>query len=94
MKIIETEPFKIQRDAIVWYIAKDKKSAALNFAKELKQIVNNLKSFPYKYRPSKYYKDDSIRDMIFNGYTIVYRVKEEKNIIEVLVIFNKNLPAA
>ena len=103
MQIIETDLFKEQRDEIVFYIAKDKKGAALKFAKdkkgaalkfakELKKSVNTLSDFPYKCRPSVYYNDENIRDMIFMGYSIIYRVNKEKNVIEILEIFNQNLP--
>jgi len=91
LKILETEQFKQQRDFSVRYIANNKKSAALKFAKELKKSVNNLSSFPYKYRKSYYYKDESIRDMTFKGYTIIYRIDETKELIEILEIFHKNL---
>ncbi len=92
MKIFETEPFKIQRDFIVRYIANDKKSAAIKFAKDLKKSINNLVSFPYKYRKSNYYENENVRDMTFKGYSIIYRVKEDEKSIEILEIFNKNLP--
>ncbi len=92
MKIIETELFTKQRDSIVFYIAQDKKSAALNFAKELKKSVNNLINFPYKYRKSFYYQDENIRDMIFGGYSIIYRINIPKDTIELLEVFNQNLP--
>ena len=92
MKIIETTLFTKQRDMIVFYIADDKKSAALEFAKQLKTSVNTLKKFPYKCRKSIYYEDKTIRDMTFKGYSVIYRVLESQNSIEILEIFNKNLP--
>ena len=92
MLIIETKLFQIQRDAVVEYIAKDKKNAAIRFAKELKKQVNNLTNFPYKFRTTNYYKDDNIRAMIFKGYTVIYRISQEKELIEILEIFNKNTP--
>jgi plasmid stabilization system protein ParE len=92
MQIIETELFTKQRDDIVFYIAKDKKSVALNFAKELKKAVNNLTNFPYKYRQSYYYQDENIRDMTFSGYSIIYRINIARDVIEILEIFNQNLP--
>ena len=92
MKIIETKLFKRKRDNIVYYIASDNKTAAIKFAKKLKIAVNNLVTFPYKYRKSYYYDNENIRDMIFKSYTIIYKINEQKNIIEILEIFNQNLP--
>ena len=92
MTIIETPLFKEQRDKIIFYIVEDKKSAGLKFAKDLKISVNGLSHFPYKYRQSYYYENENIRDMTFKGYSIIYRVNQEKDIIEILEIFNRNLP--
>lgn len=92
MTIVETELFKQQRDSIVRHIANDKKSAALAFAKALKKSVNTLVDFPYKYKQSIYLEKVTCRDMVFKGYTIVYQVCEETSHIEIVQIFNKNLP--
>lgn len=45
---------------------------------------------PKKYQQSKYYDDETIRDMVFKGYTIIYKIYSDKIII--LEIFNQNLP--
>ncbi len=92
MKIIETKLFAGQREVIIKFIAKDKKSAALNFARALKLSVNDLINFPYKCRQSDYHHSKQIRDMTFKGYTIVYRVDETEEMIEILEIFNRNKP--
>jgi len=41
---------------------------------------------PYKCRKSIYFDDNSIRDLIYKGYTIVYQVNKDKSIITVLGI--------
>lgn len=92
MHIIETKVFKSQRDFIVRYIAKDKRKAAIKFTKELKKSINNLVNFPYKCSTSNYYENKNIRDMTLKSYSIIYRVKENEKLIEILEIFNKNLP--
>ena len=38
---------------------------------------------PYAKRKSIYFDNDKIRDIIFKGYTIVYRINEEENCIEI-----------
>lgn len=92
MQIIRTKYFiKIFQNTLL-YIAKDKYSASVKFKNDLNKQIDNLKNFPYKYRPSKYYEEQSIRDMTFKGYSIIYRVKEDEKVIEILEIFNKNLP--
>ncbi len=92
MQITRTQSFKKQFRDIIFYIAKDKKDAARNFKNKLNNSIDNLDNFPYKYRKSYYYDDENIRDMVFKSYTIIYRVNKDKNIIEILEIFNQNLP--
>ena len=87
MKIIETDKYKVKLENIADYIAQDKKGAANKFLKELKNKIINLKHFPYKYRKSFYFNDENIRDLIFKGYTIIYKIEKDK--IIVLDIFKK-----
>lgn len=90
MRIIETALFTKQRDSIIHYIAQDNVQAALKFAKQLKDDINLLVTFPGQYQQSKYTNSQNIHDMVFNGYTIIYKVNPET--IEILQIFNQNLP--
>jgi plasmid stabilization system protein ParE len=92
MQINQSELFLQQFEDILHYIAKDKLSAALNFKKEVLKNFNTLKEFPYKSPASKYSDILAIRDLNVKGYTIIYRVNEDKISIDVLEIFNKNLP--
>jgi len=90
MRIKQQEKFKREFKQIVEYIAKDKLSVAKKFKKELIQQLELIPDFPYKYTASKYIEDKKTRDMTFKGYTIIYKI--ENNSIEILTIFNQNLP--
>ncbi len=90
MIIVETDRYKRELRDIAFFIKKDKLSASIKFVQELKESINKLINFPRKYRKSKYFEDDNIRDMIFNGYTVIYEIFEDK--IEIFTIFNQNLP--
>jgi plasmid stabilization system protein ParE len=94
MRIVKTKQFISTLQQSLDYIARDKVSASFKFKKELDTHVNNLINFPYKYRKSYYHKDETIRDMTFKGYTIIYRIDEAKEFIEILEMFHKNLPTA
>ena len=92
MKIIESEQFKNELKNIAYKIKKDKPKASINFVKKLKNNIKNLVNFPYKYRQSIYFDNVEITDMVFYGYTIIYEIRNEDNTLEVLTIFNQNLP--
>ena len=92
MHIVYKPSFEFNLIKIIDFIAKDKPAASINFANELEKRIFNLPNFPYKNRQSIYFDDENIRDMIFKGYTVVYKINNQKNIIEILDIFNKNKP--
>ena len=92
MKIIESEKFKLNLQIITKRIKEDKQGVAIKFAKELKIAIVNLNNSPYKYRKSFYFDDENIRDMTYKGYTIVYKIDIQNDILVVADIFNQNKP--
>jgi len=82
--------FEKNFEIIFRHISKDKISASKNFKKELFKQIKNIPNFPYQYRKSIYFEDENIRDMIFKGYTIVYKVDTKQNTIYIVDIFNQN----
>ena len=87
MKIVRSRKFLNKFKNILAYIAKDKISASKKFREELNERLNELDHFPYKYRKSFYFNDENIRDLIFKGYTIIYKIEKDK--IIVLDIFKR-----
>jgi hypothetical protein len=55
------------------------------FEHELNQRIKNLTYFPFQYRPSYYFENQAYRDLIYSGYTIIYKVENQK--IMILEIF-------
>lgn len=65
----------------VRYISKDKPQAARKFKNDLiKNLRKDLKQ-PFHYKKSIYYKKENIRDYVFKGYTCVYEIDVEQDII-------------
>ena len=92
MKIRESEQFKKELRTISLYIKGDNRAASIKFVQTLRKVIKNIPSSPYKYRQSIYYEENNIRDMIYHGYTIIYEINLEENLLEILTIFNQNLP--
>jgi plasmid stabilization system protein ParE len=63
-----------------------------HYKNELKESINLIPSNPMMYSQSRYFNNRNIRDMIYKGYTIIYRVRPIKKEIEIMRIFNKNKP--
>jgi plasmid stabilization system protein ParE len=78
MKILLKSSFVDRLENQVEYIANDSPDSARKFYSDIIKEVNSIKTNPYIFRKSIYFKDDSIRDLIFKGYTIVFRINEER----------------
>jgi len=81
MKIEKKPKFLKELFSILKLIKKDKVSASIQFEKQLNKKIKNLIDFPYQYRASYYFEDKAYRDLIHQGYTIVYKVEQECIII-------------
>ena len=81
MRIEKKPKFLKELLCILRYIKKDKVSASIQFEKELNKKIKNLIDFPYQYRASYYFEDTSYRDLIHQGYTIIYKVEIERIVI-------------
>lgn len=83
MKIKLKGSFVSRLSRQVDYIAYDSPIRARKFQKDIIKAIKSILPNPYKHRQSIYFEDTNIRDLIFKGYTIVFRIVEKDNIIEV-----------
>jgi len=83
MKLKITKSFRDKLNKQVDYIAKDKPIAARNFKNEILSRINGISKMPYQNRKSIFFDNNHVREFIFNGYIIVYRINKLKNQIEV-----------
>lgn len=86
MRIVRSTKYAQSLKTIITYISTDSKPRAFNFKSELDKNINNLWNMPFKFRQSIYFEDENIRDLIFKGYTVVYKVDELKEIITIIGI--------
>ncbi len=78
MKIVYKESFVKRIENQLDYIAQDKPSAARKFKIELIDKITEIPKNPKRFRKSIYFNDDSIRDLIYKGYTIVFRINSDQ----------------
>ena len=90
MELIFSDNFLSRLTDILKFIAKDSKKRALSFKNELLKQLQGLDFMPYKYRKSLAFDDENIRDFIFKGYVMPYKI--EKDFIVILAIYKENLP--
>ena len=87
MVIIRKREYLNELKKILSFIALDSVNRAKTFKKQLDSRVDNLDNFPYKHRQSFHHQNENVRDLIYKGYTIVYRINQKNASIEVIDIF-------
>lgn len=81
MRIVYKETFVQRLAKQLQFIAIDNPTAAKRFKKNLTEKIKKIPDNPKIYRKSIYFEDESIRDLIYKGYTVVFRIS--KNQIEI-----------
>ena len=84
MKLVWTEPAVESLQAIYDYIARDNAFYAGRFIERLTLAAEQTTEFPKKGRQVPESDDEKIREMIFQGYRIIYRLHAET--VEILAV--------
>jgi len=84
MRIVRSKKYTLSLKDVMKYISLDSKSRAISFKNEIDNQINSLVDMPYRCRKSIYFDDNTKRDLIYKGYTIVYKIDENKGIITVI----------
>lgn len=69
---------------IVRYISLDNPRRAIEFGRFLIQCARSLGQFPMRGRVVPEFDDESIRELFARSYRIVYRVRHDEQLIEVI----------
>jgi len=83
MRLNILRSFKDKLNDQIEFIARDKPSAARKFKSEIIGRIKEIPQMPFKYRKSIFFDRDDIRDLIYKGYIVVYKINETDNSIEV-----------
>ena len=76
MKIVFKDTFISRLENQLNYIALDSPGRARKFNSDLIRRIKEIPVNPYRYRKSIYFNDNTIRDLVFKGYTIVFRISD------------------
>ena len=90
MKIVFKDTFVFRLERQISYIANDNPTAAKKFKRGLLEKIKAIPSNPLIFRKSIYFQDESIRDLIFKGYTVVFRINGNQIEVFGFVKFQEN----
>ena len=84
--VIYTTKFWRDLDEIVGFIELDSRWQAEKFADSVEAACAGLDFMPYKFRKSLKFDDENVRDFVFKGYVLPYRVETLGNGTNVYVL--------
>lgn len=88
---IEYSPrFNDELFEIYLFIASDSIVQADLFISKLKATIEKIPPMPYRYRQSLKSNDKEVRELVYEGYVVVYRINQFHNKIEIVGIFSAN----
>lgn len=90
MKFAFDDKFNQALNDIITFISLDSPLRALGFQDELMNKIYNLDFMPKKCRKSTLADDENIRDLIFKGYIVVFKIENDE--IKILYIYKENEP--
>ncbi|WP_428024739.1 type II toxin-antitoxin system RelE/ParE family toxin [Arcobacter sp.] len=79
MQIIRDINYLQKLQSVMEFIAQDSVNQAIKFQVELDEIIDDIPNMPFKCRKSIYFDDNNIRDLIFKGYIVPYKIDTSKN---------------
>lgn len=81
MKLVRQVGYVRALQNILRYIALDKPLAAVQFERELNARLELLCAQPQMCRISNYMNNPSYRDLIYQGYTVVYKIETDRLVL-------------
>jgi addiction module RelE/StbE family toxin len=87
-KIVFTKPAIADLSGLVTFISRDNPEAAERFGYAIIEKAEKLDGFPFLGRIVPEFKIEDIREIVHRPYRIVYRVREDQKLIEILRVWH------
>ncbi len=89
MKVAWTEKAEKQLDQIFNYIATDSALYAYRTLEKIIAHAEGIAPHPRKGRMVQEYKRDDVREIFHHPYRIIYLIKDQENIIDILSVIHE-----
>ncbi|HZF70300.1 type II toxin-antitoxin system RelE/ParE family toxin [Sulfuricurvum sp.] len=90
MRIEYSPRFSDELFEIYLFIASDSIIQADQFISKLKATIEKISPMPYRHRHSLKSNDKEVRDLVYEGYVVVYRIVKNDKRIDIIGIFSEN----
>ena len=83
MKLRILKSFGDKLNDQVEFISRDKPGAARKFKTDVIRRIKEIPKMPYANRESIFFDREDVRDLVYKGYIIVYKIDNENNRIDI-----------
>lgn len=90
MRIEYSPRFNDELFEIYLFIATDSINHADLFISKLKTTIEKILPMPYRHRQSLKSDNKEVRDLVYDGYVIVYRIVQSDKRVDIIGIFSEN----
>ena len=88
LEIVWSPTARLDFRDLTLFIAENNPSAANQFRNKILNHIKQLKKFPTSGRVVPEFQDENIREIIQSPYRIVYRIKKDNNVIQIVRIWH------
>lgn len=88
MIIVSTDDFENELNGILDFISQDSLERAIKFHNDIYAKIKKIPNMPFAYPQNQQANDENVRNLIYKGYTIVFRIAKEQ--IKILGIYKNN----
>jgi len=78
MTIIYKDTFVSRLEKQLKYLSENSPKSARKLKTELIKKIKEIPENPYLFRKSIYFENELVRDLIYKGYTVVFRINENQ----------------
>lgn len=83
--------FSNSLDQTVKFIERDSSLAKEKFKEGLSNEISRIRSFPRMFRKSIYFDDLSVRDLIYKGYVVIYKILNKNECLVFQIIKHRKV---
>ena len=87
-KIVFARPAISDLESLVAFISRDNSKAAEQFGYAIIARAETLKDFPFLGRIVPEFKNETLREIVYRPYRIVYRIRKEHETIEIVRVWH------
>lgn len=81
MRTVISKRFYQKLEKQIQFISKDKPASAVRFRNDILDEIDKIKNSTLSYKKSPYFENGDIREMIFQGYRVMFEIQKDRIVV-------------